>query len=41
VNCCCEKLVAEARGKFGNPGERGTSTVESRYQATTGEDTAD
>jgi hypothetical protein len=19
VSCCCEKLVAEARGKFGNP----------------------
>jgi hypothetical protein len=21
VSCCCEKLVAEARGQFGNPEE--------------------
>jgi hypothetical protein len=35
VSCCCEKLVAEARGQFGNPEEGGTSVVGSRYQAET------
>jgi hypothetical protein len=40
VNCCCEKLVAEARGQFGEPGGRRAFAVESRYQATTGKGTA-
>jgi hypothetical protein len=40
-----ELLLWEAgswgRGQFGNPEEGGTSAVESRYEATTGEDTED
>jgi hypothetical protein len=37
VICYCQKLTAEAR----EPRVKGTSAVKSRYQATTGEDTAD
>jgi hypothetical protein len=33
--------TCEERKQFGNPEERGTSAVGSRYQTTTGEDTAD
>jgi hypothetical protein len=28
VSCCCEKLVAEARGQFGNPEEGERSALE-------------
>jgi hypothetical protein len=28
VNCCCEKLVAEAGGQFGNPEERESPPLE-------------
>jgi hypothetical protein len=40
VSCCCEKLVAETRGQFGNSEEKGKSAVGSRYQKA-GEDTGD
>jgi hypothetical protein len=28
VSCCCEKLVADARGQFGNPEEEGRLLLE-------------
>jgi hypothetical protein len=37
VSCCCEKLVAEAQGQFGNPeeGERPLLEAVTRRRVTT------
>jgi hypothetical protein len=41
VSCCCEKLVAEARGIVREPRGMEMSAVGSRYRATTREDWED